>query len=518
MLEPGEAFDVVVVGGGVNGAGITRDAAGRGLKVLMVEQHDLASHTSSSSTKLIHGGLRYLEHYDFGLVRKALLEREVLLRSAPHIISPLRFVMPHDRGQRPAWMIRIGLMLYDHLARRELLPGSEAVTLAGSPLGAALKDEYRRGFAYSDCWVDDARLVVLCAVDAAERGATVLTRTRCVAAQRDRLLWRIELAGQDGPETVTARVLINAAGPWAGSFVGSVPGAGQRALRLIKGSHIVVPRLFEHDHAYIFQNPDSRIVFAIPYEQRFTLVGTTDVDYPGDPGDVAIDASEIQYLCSAINRYFRQPIAPKDVVWSYSGVRPLLEDEAEDASSVTRDYALELDGGPTDNEAPMLNVFGGKITTFRRLAEEAVDSLIGLFEDRPQVAQRWTEAARLPGGDIAGDGARAVSLDEFVTILRRDYPFVPAALLRRLASAYGTRARRIIGPSRQLSDLGREVLPGLFDAELRYLVDHEWARTADDVLWRRSKLGLHFQGDAASSVQEWLEQNLRPVSRWATHA
>ncbi|MHA7204004.1 glycerol-3-phosphate dehydrogenase, partial [Burkholderia pseudomallei] len=389
-------YDLLVVGGGINGAGIARDAAGRGLSVLLCEQDDLASHTSSSSTKLIHGGLRYLEYKEFGLVRKALQERETLLRAAPHIMWPLRFVMPHMPNLRPAWLIRIGLFLYDHLAKRELLPGSRGIDMRRHPAGAPLVDSIKRGFVYSDGWVDDARLVVLNALDAQERGARILTRTKLVSAERRDGQWHARLQRADGSTLdVRARAIANAAGPWVGEVLHGALGRGaQHSVRLVKGSHIITPRLFDHDHAYIFQNPDKRIIFAIPYERDFTLIGTTDVEYRDDPSRVAIDRDETRYLCESINRYFKRKISPADVCWTYSGVRPLLEDEnADNPSAVTRDYRLELDDG---EGAPLLSVFGGKITTFRKLAEEATDMLGGALG---AARGAWTAGVPLPGGD-----------------------------------------------------------------------------------------------------------------------
>ena len=494
MVVQETSCDVLVVGGGINGAGIARDLAGRGLSVVLAEQDDLAAHTSSASTKLIHGGLRYLEYREFGLVRKALQEREVLLRSAPHIMWPLRFVMPHDPTMRPAWMIRLGLFLYDHLARRELLPGSAGVDLRSSPVGAPLKPQFTRGFVYSDGWVDDARLVVLCAIDARERGADIRTRTRCSAAERGDQAWTATLEARDGPRRVRARALVNAAGPWAETFLrqAAKPAHGEalatRHLRLVKGSHIVVPRCFEHDHAYIFQNPDKRIIFAIPYEQRFTLIGTTDVEVQGDPGDARIDGDEVAYLCEQASRYFAKPVRKEDVRWSYSGVRPLLDDGA-DAAAVTRDYALESrrDG------APLLSVWGGKITTFRKLAEEAADEVCNLLGERRAA---WTQGATLPGGDLGMD------FEAFVKTLPRT-PGLTPPLARRLARAYGTRARRVLDRG-----LGAEVAPGLHEAELQHLCDDEWALGADDVLWRRSKLGLHLDDAARQRVAGWMGEHV----------
>src|SRR6516225_5145955 len=429
-----ERCDLLVVGGGVNGAGIARDAAGRGLSVILCEQDDLAAHTSSASTGLIHGGLRYLEEFHFSLVRKALQEREVLLASAPHIMRPLRFVMPHAAHLRPAWMIRAGLFLYDHLASRRHLPASAAIDLRSHIAGAPLQASYRTGFVYSDGQVDDARLVVLNALDAQMRGAVILTRTRCERLTPHDGRWRATLRTARGERPVEARVVANAAGPWVSGVLGAaLPGRAQHQLRLVKGSHIVVPRLFAHRFAYLFQNRDRRIVFAIPYQQDFTLLGTTDVDYHGDPDAVHIEASEIDYLCALANRYFRRQISPSDVIWSYSGVRPLLEDESSDPTRVTRDYALELERQP----APLLSVFGGKITTYRRLAEDAVNLLAHPLGLR---AAPWTARALLPGGELP-QGSFAV----FLRTLERRYPWLPTPLRWRYAHAYGTRVERVLG-------------------------------------------------------------------------
>jgi glycerol-3-phosphate dehydrogenase len=493
--------DLLVVGGGINGAGIARDAAGRGLKVLLAEKDDLGEHTSSSSTKLVHGGLRYLEHYEFGLVRKSLAEREVLLRNAPHIVRPLRFLIPHDPSMRPVWMIRIGLFLYDHLARREILPGSQTVDLRRHEAGAPLKEQWRAGIMYSDGWVDDARLVVLNALDAAERGATVLPRTRCTRARRDGASWVAELQAAGRRITVNSRALVNAAGPWAASFLREAASWDHvRPLRLVKGSHIVVRKLFDHPYAYIFQNPDKRIVFAIPFERDFTLIGTTDVEIGGDPGEARADAAEIDYLCTMINRYFSRQITPADVVWTYSGVRPLLDDGA-DASSVTRDYKLELD----TQGAPLLSVWGGKLTTYRALAEEAVGMLA-----RPLGIARgdWTATAPLPGGDlgkmVTASGDPMADFENFCALQAQRRPWLPASLLRRYALAYGTRIERVLGNAAGMAQLGEEIAPGLHVAEVEYLIGHEWARTAEDILWRRSKLGLHLPADASRRLGDWI--------------
>lgn len=492
--------DVLIVGGGINGVGIARDLAGRGLKVLLCERDDLASHTSSSSTKLIHGGLRYLEYYEFSLVRKALAEREVLLRSAPHIMRPLRFVMPHDASMRPVWMIRAGLFLYDHLARREVLPGSASIDLRKHPAGDLLKREYTKGFVYSDGWVDDARLVVLNAMDAAQNGAEVLTRWSCIDAQRS-TMWKVKLQSVTGQKRlVSARVLVNAAGPWAAQFLrehAHVPDS--RTLRLVKGSHIVVRKLFDHDHAYVLQSPDRRIIFLIPYEGEFTLIGTTDVEHRGPVGQAQIDESEITYLCEQASRYLKQPITFADVVWSYAGVRPLLDDEANDASAVTRDYQLDLD----TQAAPLLTVWGGKMTTFRKLAEEAADLLAP-----PLGATRgaWTHDAYLPGGDlhewIGAPKQPDLDMSRFEQTLGQRHASLPASVVHRLARAYGSRVETLLR-----SGLGAEVAPGLYEAELNYLHKYEWARCSDDVLWRRSKLGLHLNTGQRTAVADWCRRN-----------
>ena len=508
--DAGAACDVLVVGGGINGCGIARDLAGRGWRVVLCERDDLAAHTSSASTKLIHGGLRYLEQGAFSLVRKALQERERLLRSAPHVMGPLRIVVPHDAAQRPLWQIRAGLFLYDHLARRELLPRSHAVDLRTHPAGAPLQPRFTRGFVYSDGWVDDARLVVLNAIDAAARGATVLTRTACVAAQRGADAWTATLQDARGRRrAVRARALVNAAGPWAEGFLRGVarPARGEalatRRLRLVKGSHIVVPRRFGHDIAYLFQNPDGRVLFTLPFEGDFTLIGTTDVDLPAaEPGPARIDAAEVAYLCTQASRWLREPVTADDVVWSYAGVRPLLDDASAEPSAVTRDYLLETDHAA----APLLSVWGGKITTFRRLAEDAADLLGALLgATRPP----WTARAFLPGGDLSawiGPPRRPdEDFERFVDALRRRHGWLPAPMARRLARAYGSRVDRVLGEADTLEALGDEIAPGLRAAELRYLRRDEWATCADDVLWRRSKLGLHYGAAERERVARWFD-------------
>jgi glycerol-3-phosphate dehydrogenase len=489
-----DIVDLLVVGGGINGAGIARDAAGRGLNVLLVEQDDLASATSSASTKLIHGGLRYLEYYEFRLVREALIEREVLLRLAPHIIRPLTFILPHEAALRPAWMVRIGLFLYDHLGGREKLPGSRGLDLRRDPVGKPLRPAFTKGFSYADCWVDDARLVVLNALDARERGARILTRTRCLAARRDGGTWQATIEDQITREqqTVRARGLVNAAGPWVASFIDGALGMRRpQKLRLVKGSHIIVRRLFEGPQAYILQNTDRRIVFAIPYERDYTLIGTTDLSYEGDPAKVAISAEEVDYLCSVINAHFATQIAPADVTWTYAGVRPLYDDEAADASAVTRDYVLELD----DGAAPLLSVFGGKITTYRKLAEHALGKLKPYF---PQGGAPWTHATPLPGGDMPD-----AQFDGFLAGLRGRWPWLPADLAHRYARAYGTRADRLLAGANGINDLGLHLGDDLYGREVDYLIDQEWAMTAADVLWRRSKLGLHLAPATVAALESW---------------
>lgn len=494
-----EAIDILVVGGGINGVGIARDAAGRGLSVLLCEKNDLASATSSASTKLIHGGLRYLEYYEFRLVREALIEREVLLRAAPHIIWPLRFVLPHSKGQRPAWLIRLGLFLYDHLGGRKLLPGSKGVNLRDHVAGGPLVPELRKGFIYSDCWVQDSRLVALNALDAQEHGAEVLTRVECISARRQDDRWQVVLRDLRSGEKreLTARALVNAAGPWTAEFIEQRAGLNKaQSLRLVKGSHIVVPKMFDHDYPYIFQNPDGRIVFAIPYEQDYTLIGTTDMDFDGDPSAVKISSEETEYLCSAVNAYFSRKIAPVDVAWSYSGVRPLYDDAASSASSATRDYVLELDHGP--GRAPLLSIFGGKITTFRKLSEHALEKLA---EAIGPLGDPWTTAAALPGGDIAN-----ADFDGYLRDFRQARPWLPEDLAWRYVRNYGTRAERIVADARSLADLGEDFGDGLHEAEMDYLRHHEWAETAEDILWRRSKMGLHVSDQAKQRLQAWLER------------
>jgi glycerol-3-phosphate dehydrogenase len=490
-------IDLAIIGGGVNGCGIARDAAGRGVKVFLCEQGDLAQGTSSASTKLFHGGLRYLEYYEFRLVREALIEREVLLRAMPHISWPLRFVLPHHKGLRPAWLLRLGLFIYDHLGGRKILPGTRTVDLTRGALGAPLRDEFRKGFEYSDCWVQDSRLVVLNARDAAARGAEIAVRTRCVSAEREGDHWKVmvEEAGSGSRREIRARTLVNAGGPWVDRVIKQTvrPNTPDR-IRLVRGSHIVVRKLYDHDRAYIFQQSDGRIVFAIPYEDDFTLIGTTDCEHEGDPGTAVCTPGEADYLREAAGRYFKQLIAAEDIVWTYSGVRPLYDDGAKSATAATRDYVLTVEGGA--GEAPLLNVFGGKITTYRRLAEAALKRLARFL---PGIGGAWTAGAPMPGGDFPVDGA-----DDLRAGLRARHPFLDEAWARRLVRLYGTEADRILNGAKAPADLGENFGFNLTEAEVRWLMDEEWARTADDVLWRRTKLGLRLGAGEAAHLERWM--------------
>lgn len=482
------------MGGGINGAGIARDAVGRGLSVVLCEQGDLAGYTSSASTKLIHGGLRYLEYYEFRLVREALFERERLLESAPHIIWPLRFILPHEKGIRPAWFVRLGLFLYDHLAPRKKLPGTEGIKLTRHPAGEALKPGFDTAFVYSDCWVEDSRMVALNALDAFEKGADIRVRTKLVSARRDADAWVAQLQNVETGEKreVRARVIVNAGGPFVADVLNSKLGLNTtKNVRLVKGSHIVVPKLFETEQAFILQNTDKRIVFAIPYQDKFTLIGTTDIPVEAVPDrKVEISADEIQYLCDVVNHFFKRQVTPAEVVWTYSGVRPLFDDGSINASAVTRDYVFDLDA--PQGQAPVLSIFGGKITTFRKLAEHALDELKAYF---PAMKPAWTEKAKLPGGDMPD-----ADFERFFAGVRARWPFLPERMALRLARAYGTRLEEIIGSARSLADLGEDFGAGLTAAEVDYLVRREWARSAEDILWRRSKLGLHVPADAAHRI------------------
>lgn len=494
-------IDLLVVGGGINGTGIARDAAGRGLSVTLVEQDDLAGHTSSASTKLIHGGLRYLEYGEFRLVRESLIERERLWGMAPHIIWPLRFVLPQTQSPRPAWMVRLGLFIYDHLGGRKKLPGTQTVRLDRTPFGEGIRDRHGTAFVYSDCWVEDSRLVVLNARDAANRGASIRTGTRLVSARREGDHWAAIVEDKSGPSTIHARALVNAAGPWVADVLSRVPGArSERHVRLIKGSHIVVPRLHSGEHALMLQNPDRRIVFAIPYEGRFTLIGTTDEPWTEPPSRARISDGETDYLLETANRYFSRKLTRDDIAWSYAGIRPLYDDHAGNASAVTRDYVLDLDGAA--GVPPLLSVFGGKITTYRKLAEDALKALSPFL---PVAGPAWTAGAALPGGDME-DG----DFDRFVARLAKERPAFPPALLRRLARAYGTRTAALLGDATDLAQLGPDFGGGLTARELDYLVSEEWARTAEDVLFRRSKLGLHLTPQQADALAEYLAGQARP--------
>ena len=485
--------DLFIIGGGINGCGIARDASGRGLKVFLAEQGDLASGTSSASTKLIHGGLRYLEHYEFRLVREALIEREVLLRSAPHIIWPLRFVLPHHQGLRPRPLIRLGLFLYDHLGGRKILPPTRSVDLTSDETGKPLKDHFTHGYEYSDCWVEDARLVALNARDAAKRGATIRTRTKCASARRVDGVWELRVEQASGSETVRAKALINAAGPWVSQVLGNVVGHNAPdKIRMVKGSHLVVDKLYDHDRCYIFQNADGRICFAIPYEQNYTLIGTTDEDHQGDPGAPKITQSEADYLLTAVSEYFSRPVTRDMVRWSYSGIRPLYDDGASKAQEATRDYVLKLENG--GGSAPLLSVFGGKITTFRKLAEAALEKVSPFF---PAMGAPWTATAALPGGDFAFS-----EVEERIADLQRKYSFYPPRNIRRLFRAYGTDVEKILDGARFAHDLG-ESFGLLSEKEVTYLVENEWVRAADDILWRRSKLGLHLSAEEQVKLQTY---------------
>lgn len=488
-------LDLFVIGGGINGAGIARDAAGRNLTVMMCEKDDLAQGTSSRSGKLIHGGLRYLEYYEFRLVREALIEREVLLNSACHIIWPMRFVLPHSPQDRPAWLVRLGLFLYDHLGGRQKLPGTRTLNLKRDPEGTPLLDKYTRGFEYSDCWVDDARLVTLNALDAAERGATILTRTRCQAAIRHADHWEITLLDctKGTTRTVKAKALINAAGPWVLDIIQNVTHTqSSRKVRLVKGSHIIVPKFWEGQQAYLVQNHDKRVIFINPYEGDKALIGTTDIPYDGEAGNVTADHSEIQYLMDAVNRYFKVKLTQEDVLTSFSGVRPLFDDGKGNPSAVTRDYLFDLD---SQGGAPLLHIFGGKITTFRKLAEHALQRLGGYF---PQMGKDWTRSAVLPGGEIPG-----ADFESFSQQLKTLYPWIPRALRKHYTRLYGARSSVVLDKATSLEGLGRHFGGQLYEAEVRYLVMHEWAQQAQDILFRRTKHGLHLSEEQQQQFTVW---------------
>lgn len=489
-------YDMVVIGAGINGAGIARDAAGRGLRVLLCEKDDIAQHTSSASTKLIHGGLRYLEHYDFLLVRHALQEREVLLRAAPHIIWPLRFILPHHKALRPRWFIRLGLFLYDHIGGRKLLPKSHSVNLAEHETGKLLKPEFDSGFEYSDCWVQDARLVVLNVMDAQARGCEVRVRTEVTDLVRKQGSWIVKLHDQfsNKKSQVTTKLVVNASGPWVEQTLDlDEEHDSKHGVRLVKGSHVVVPKLFDHPYTYIFQNADNRVLFAVPYENDFTLLGTTDVEVDDEPGKECIEQKEVDYICEAVSEYFDKPISPDSVVWTYSGVRPLYDDASENASKVTRDYKLDFD---VRKQAPVLSVYGGKITTYRKLAEEVVEmtrSHLHFNQDE------WTAHEYLPGGDIPN-----ADFDAFASEQRTHYPWLDDVVFNDYARNYGTLMGKVLGTSRSMADLGEHFGGPLYQCEVDYLVQHEWARSADDILWRRTKKGLHTPEGAAEKLDTYL--------------
>lgn len=488
-------YDLAIVGGGINGVGIARDAAGRGLKVLLVERDDLAAHTSSASTKLVHGGLRYLEHYEFNLVRKALKEREVLLKAAPHIIWPMRFVLPVDEGMRPAWFLRLGLFFYDHLGGRKILPGTNSINLQNDVRGTPLKERLKKGFAYSDCWVEDARLVVLTARDAAEKGADIRTRSECVGLKRSSDHWSLELMQNGKATTEDAKVLVNAAGPWVDPVTALYDqGSNAAKLRLVKGSHIVINRKFEGDHSYIFQNKDGRIVFAIPYEKEFTLIGTTDQPWSYDEGPAQISDKEIEYLCAAASEYFKEPVEREHIQWTYAGVRPLFDDKSQSASTVTRDFVFDYND---EGGAPVLSIFGGKITTYRVLAHKAIKTLKSVLKTK---TDDWTAEAPLPGGEFPID-----DFDKLVTKYTACWPFLEPHVINRLVRAYGTDTAVILNNAEKVADLGQHFGAGLFEVELDWLIEREFAQTAEDVLWRRSKLGLHMSETERASLQSWFE-------------
>lgn len=491
-------YDLAVIGGGINGTGIARDAAGRGASVILLERGDLARGTSSASTKLIHGGLRYLEHYEFALVRESLIERERLWAIAPHIIWPMRFVLPHQKGIRPAWLVRLGLFLYDHIGGRKRLPATRTVDLRNDPAGKPLKPEYVKAFEYSDCWVDDARLVVLNAMDAAEHGADIRTRAEVTRLERREGLWQLDVAGQ---RSIRAKAVANAAGPAVLDLLARTTrqqGDGGERIRLVRGSHIVVAKLFDTPQAYFCQNPDGRIFFAIPYEDDFTLIGTTDADHEGSLDNITATSEEIAYICQSAAAYFKQQITPADVIYSYAGVRPLVDDGSGKPETASRGYHFDIDIGD-GNIAPILSVFGGKITTYRHLAESVADKLSAYL---PMLAAPgWTSGKPLPGGDFAMDGANKLAEE-----IKGQYPFLPKAMIRRLVRSYGTRMHVWLGTGTSLADLGQDFGHGLYASEVDYLIEHEWARTAQDILWRRTKLGLRFSDEQQAALEKYISR------------
>jgi glycerol-3-phosphate dehydrogenase len=525
--DPAGVVDLLIIGGGINGCGIARDAAGRGLSVVLCEKGDLAGATSSASTKLFHGGLRYLEYFEFRLVREALMERETLLRAMPHISWPMRFVLPYHkdmrfesdtptskllslfmpwmRGRRPAWLIRLGLFLYDTLGGRKILAGTSTLSLNGTAEAVPLQARFAKAYEYSDCWVEDSRLVVLNARDAEARGAQIHTRTEVVSASAENGIWQVTVKTEHETKTIRARMLVNAAGPWVGDVIhGKLRLNSRENVRLVRGSHIVTRKLYGHDKCYFFQGTDGRIIFAIPYEQDFTLIGTTDAEHD-DPSRAPVCTDEERdYLCGFASQYFERPVTAEDVVWTYSGVRPLYDDGASSATAATRDYTLKVDRSAG---APVLNIFGGKITTYRRLAEAALDQIGAVL---PLAKGKWTADVTLPGGDFAHDGGPAL-----VAGLQRDYPFLSDYWARRLVRAYGTEARLILGDAKNAADLGQDFGATLSAAEVNWLMTHEYARSAEDVIWRRSKLGLRLTGDQVAVLNDWMNRNVDEIMRAA---
>ncbi|WP_019956024.1 glycerol-3-phosphate dehydrogenase [Yoonia vestfoldensis] len=522
-----DIHDLLVIGGGINGCGIARDAAGRGLSVVLAEKGDLAGATSSASTKLFHGGLRYLEYFEFRLVREALIERETLLRAMPHISWPMRFVLPYHKdmrfdsdtptsrllgvvmpwmkGRRPAWLIRLGLFLYDNLGGRKILPGTTTISLTDTPEGKPLQDRFTQAYEYSDAWVEDSRLVVLNARDAEARGATIMTRTEVVSAEATNGIWRATVRDDDGDRIIAARMLVNASGPWAGEIIHETLRLNSpENVRLVRGSHIVTRKLYDHDKCYFFQGTDGRIIFAIPYEQDFTLIGTTDAEHDDPSRNPVCTDEERDYLCAFATQYFKRPVNEDDIVWTYSGVRPLYDDGASSATAATRDYTLKVD---TSAGAPVLNIFGGKITTYRRLAESALDKIGAVL---PLSQDKWTAGVALPGGDFPHDGVA-----DLVAGLRRDYPFLTDFWARRLVRAYGTEARDLLGQAKDAAGLGRDFGATLTEAEVRWLLTREYARNAEDVLWRRSKLGLRLNQHQVAALEEWIASHARKIMRAA---
>ncbi len=492
--------EVFIIGGGINGVGIARDAAGRGYSVALCEMNDLASGTSSWSSKLIHGGLRYLEHYEFMLVRKALSEREVLWAAAPHNIRPMRFILPHHKDLRPAWLLRLGLFLYDYIGGRKLLPPTKTVNLATGEFGKPLKAMFKKGFQYSDCQVDDARLTVLNAMDAREKGADVAVQTECISARREGDIWRVQTRNRQSGETTeyTTDMVINAAGPWVDKVLGNAFGRNDaKNVRMVQGSHIVVPKLYDHDNCYIFQNADERIIFAIPYTEDTTLIGTTDKDYEGDPRDAEISVEETNYLCNAASEYFEKPVRKEDIVWTYSGVRPLYDDGADAAQEATRDYVFKRDN---EDGAPLINIFGGKITTYRVLAEKMLEEIANHLGAK---GSPWTASAPLPGGNFPTQG-----FDDLTKATGARYPFLKCDDTYRLCRAYGTHVAMVLGQAENYEQLGENFGAGLTECEVRYLITNEWATCADDIVWRRTKLGIVMTKDQIAALDKWMQTEL----------